>query len=223
MPQHHPLQKDLAIKIAAVRDAEAKLATLHDRKRALNERLQAALQLQHDGSDAVRKAAGDVAAGETPADTLKKARDSYAAATMEAELAELEVNGLGERIEQAEKVVDRAQRDMHLAAIDICRVIAVDQAAAAVNLFELFCRTQSRHHAIARLAHRANNAATGREAGAPIPYQRGNGAGGAIDNIKRVMKESHLTGWYEAAASLQPASIDDLLEYTLPAAAEAAE
>ena len=100
---HHPLQRDLAIRVASTDVAQKKVAELKRREQEIFARVHELGEQVARAREAVANAAGAHACGETDAKTVEKARKALREAESETELAGLELQGVAARVAAAER------------------------------------------------------------------------------------------------------------------------
>jgi hypothetical protein len=223
--EHHPLQVDLAIKVADVRMAEGRLA-------ALKARLQDARSREHDLGEraaaaraALREAAGASAAGELDdPKTVNRAKKAVKELDAEYETAEIERQGVSDRVEAAERDVAKKRRLMCLIGTDIAQVAATEIEDKIRDTFTRFARLMHRRHRLASLAAALSTEAAGRYS-EPIHYSSET-AGllrqGDDEGLLGILHEQHLTPSFGPGGGLTPLDFESLLELRLSRALEAA-
>ena len=226
MTDHHPLQMELAIKVAAADVAAKRLAELQARRREIETRAHELTNAAAVARTALREAAGASAAGEGDATTVARARKAVVSADSDAELASLELEGIASRVTHAEREHAAKRRDLGLAGVDVIRIAVADLEAEARATFTRFAQIMRSRGSLAKLASSLATEATG-HASEPIAWSSPTSGLLRRDNFDEgfagVLKAHGLTELFSPTSNVPRASVADLLELTLPAQAKAAE
>lgn len=224
---HSPLQRDLAIRCADEDVARRRLAELAARKREVQARVHELGNAAGAARDELRSAAGAHAAGEGDAKSVEKARKALKEAESDHELAEIELQGIAERVELAEREHRGKVRDRNLIGTDVCQIAATVLEEQARATLARFAQIMRERHALAKLAAELSTEAAGHVC-EPIRYSDeragllGRGPYGD-DDLRALLMQHGISTAFGPLAGLEPATLASLLELELPPAAEAAE
>lgn len=219
-PVHSPLQRDLAIALAAADVAQKQLDAIQLRHRDCKTRLHALGEQVAAARDALRDAAGD---GDQKG--IERARQAFKSLESDHEIATLEAEGVARKIAQAERALEGKRRAMCLLGVEVCRIAATELEIDARAWFGQFAATMGRRHRLAMLAANLATEAAGRFA-EPINYSSPT-AGLLKDRhdqgLMDLLTEHRLTATFGPGGGFEPAQLSDLLELELPQSAEAAQ
>jgi hypothetical protein len=225
MMDHHPLQQDLAIAIASVDAASKRLAALKVRQREAHERAHELGNSVGPARDLVRTTAGAVAADEGTEKDAQAARKALRELESEAEVAELELSGIVERVNAAE--ADHAEKCRAKAHIEIalcqliCRIVEGQLSEAGRGVIALEAQ---RHRLAKRAAQAASDAGLARMNPEPIPFaDLSSGLWRRDAALASALQAAQLRESFNPQPGLPPAEVSDLLEFELPPVAVAAE
>jgi len=226
---HHPLQRELAIKAAAADVSEKRLDELRKREREIKDAVHELGNAAGTARASLREAAGARAAGDGDEVAFQKARKAVKAAEGEHDLATIELEGIAARVQKAESEHKSKRRDLCLAGVDVCVAAANIEEGRAWLALEMFCRLMNKRHALAYLAGRLGSEAAGPGRSVePIRYQ--DPMAGMLADAARpeglagLLAEHGLTSTFApVGAQIEQMDVADLLELSLPSTTEAAE
>lgn len=221
MSDHSPEQQEFAIRLAAVDVARKRVAELTARRIAAHENAHELTNKAAEARDAVKRTAGAVVAGEGSTRDAATARKTFRELSDAAEVAEIELEGISDRVRSALEEQGLAEREAARTGARIAELataIAQEEVCAA---FVRFCDAMRHRHRLARLTSELASKAAGqyRE-----PFDCTSPRCAAIFlSADELLSEYRLTDSFAPDGGFESATVGDLLELELPQLAEAAE